>query len=145
MASPSTGISVGLSGTFSINGVPVTVNSGDLGTLKSQGVVFNLTAPVPLGNIEELIDWFNANFGTDIPTLATIQGDIPIPALATAFGELTGGEMILTALQINSNAGYYRLAFTYQLQQPVDILGSFLQFDALGLSISRGGLPTTSP
>ncbi len=151
--SPSTspaaaGTSVGLSGTFSINGVPVTVNSGDFSKLKSQGIVFTLTDPVPLGKLDDLINWFNTNFGTDIPKEEDIANQLPTTPvnLQSSFSSIFGGTMVLTALQINTNAGFYKLAFSYTLTTPLHILGDFLEFDSLGLSITRtGAASTTSP
>jgi len=147
MATPpsSPGTTVGLSGTLTINGQQVTVNTGDFSKLKSQGVVFSLSAPVTLGTLDELIGWFNANFGTDIPSVDTIAGDLPTTPvdLQGAFNDILGGSMVLTALQINTNAGIYNLAFSYTLANPLPVLGSFLEFDALGLSITHSG--TGSP
>jgi hypothetical protein len=71
-----------------INGKPVPVTSGDLGSAKSKGVEFLLQEPLDLGTIEQFQVWVNDKFKVSMP----LAGELPTP-LNDVVGAITHMEI----------------------------------------------------
>jgi hypothetical protein len=136
---------------FTLNGAQVPVTSSSLEELKKGVINFTLAQPVLLGQLDELIWWFNNNLGLNIPTAEDIAGYLPTSPidLASRFEEAMGGQLWITVLSINRPAtgpASYELALNYSLvNNPLTIIPGFVELDGIGISISSGPITTGSP
>ncbi|PTT77525.1 hypothetical protein DBR42_25020 [Pelomonas sp. HMWF004] len=129
---------------MTIGGNTVTINTGDI-TQLAKSFVFNLAAPVTLGKIEQFLDWIGHQTGLDI-TQAQLEGygqDIPIPALQTAYLQMLGAQVGVTALNINVPQKSYK--FGVSLDFPEGIGLGFLSLDGIGVLVQNNGTGGGSP
>lgn len=69
-----------------VNGRSVTINSGDIANLKTNGIDMGITEPVDVGLFSDIVTYINTTFGVSIPTDAS---NLPEP-LATVVPKVLG-------------------------------------------------------
>ena len=70
-----------------INGSPVTLNSGTIADIKTNGIEMGITEPVELGTFLEMIKYINKTFSVNIPTDPTGL-PAPLPDIITTVENL---------------------------------------------------------
>lgn len=133
---PSKDMVISISATVEVNGRQITVNTQDVRNLLTQGVVFSISAPVVLGTPEEFVDWLGRKLGLDFSLTKDVADHLP-GFLAGPFEQFMNGQIILTVLTINQPLKMYQIGIVYQLQDPFTLFNGFLQFDSIGIMVSK--------
>jgi hypothetical protein len=137
---PSTALSI--SAALSFNGQPVRIATGNL--LGGQGItlIFSLTNPVAIGDLEDFISWAAGQFGVTV-TVAEIDDvvkKIPVVFLQDALLSVLKAQLTITILNISIQPGvptYAQVAATLDFSQHP--LGpSWLNLTEVGFMLTQG-------
>ena len=91
---PATKLVFGLN--FNLHGTIVPVSTDDIANAKTNGIKFELPAPVDLGTLTDFQAWFKSQFGIDLP----LGTDLP-PPLGSIMDKLTTLDVSVDQFRIN--------------------------------------------
>lgn len=145
---PSATTTVSVAATFAIAGQEVTISSQDITKIKEDGFKFQLANPVVLGSFNDLIDWMNTTFGTNLSSQDIEQAvnSIPVEAIKQFLLGVMDAVVTITVLQVDTKAGLFSIAVTASSssKNPVKLL-NILEIKTMGFGITRIAAPTKTP
>lgn len=136
------GTQVSFLASIDFNGQQVAINTGDI-TNGISNLVFSLANPVPIGSLDNFIDYLNRTVGVPLTSdqLTGWIDEIPdspefLLDFRNALLKIASTPIWITVLNINVKAGTFTLGVSF----PIDLqLTSFLTINSIGVMVNKTG------